>query len=207
LSDGPNAPSAVRNRDAILQVLRYELEGKLRVLEIGSGTGQHAIYFAAGLPELIWQTSDRVQNHDGIRQWIASSGLDNVMDPLSLDVSAEPDIDVGYDAIFSANTAHIMSVESVVDMLDLVGKLLPLAGKFLLYGPFCVNQEFSSDSNRRFDESLKAQDPSMGIRDLEWIDELAARQYLLRARTYTMPANNMLLAWEKTEENRNDDNP
>ncbi len=197
MSEGPNAPAAIRNREAILEVLRHELNGKVRVLEIGSGTGQHAIHFAAGLPELIWQTSDRVQNHDGIRQWIISSGLDNVINPLELDVSDHTDIDVKYDAIFSANTAHIMSADSVADMLDLVGRALMPGGKFLLYGPFCVDRQFTSESNQRFDESLKAQDPSMGIRDLEWLDELADRQEMTRVSTYAMPANNMLLAWER----------
>lgn len=197
MSEAPNAPAAIRNRDAILQVLHQELDGNLKVLEIGSGTGQHAIHFAAGLPELTWQTSDRLQNHDGIRQWIALSGLDNVINPLQLDVSVDPEVDPGYDAIFSANTAHIMSADSVVDMIKLVGKLLTPAAKFLLYGPFCVDHQFSSESNQRFDESLKAQDPSMGIRDLEWIDDLAARQNLVRVRTYAMPANNMLLVWER----------
>ena len=200
MSDRPNAPAAIRNREAILEVLRHDLDGKLKVLEIGSGTGQHAIHFAAGLPELTWQTSDRVQNHDGIRQWIASSGLDNVISPLELDVSDHPDIDVKYDAIFSANTAHIMSADSVVDMIELVGTALAPGGKFLLYGPFCIDRQFTSESNRRFDESLKAQDPSMGIRDMEWLDELADRQKLARVRTYAMPANNMLVAWEKTGE-------
>lgn len=200
MSDGPNAPAAIRNREAILEVLRHELDGKLKVLEIGSGTGQHAIHFAAGLAELTWQTSDRVQNHDGIRQWIASSGLDNVINPLELDVSDHPDINVKYDAIFSANTAHIMSADSVADMIELVGKALTPGGKFLLYGPFCSDRKFTSESNQRFDESLKAQDPSMGIRDLEWLDELADRQKLARVRTYAMPANNMLVAWGKTGE-------
>lgn len=197
MSELPDAPATVRNREAILQILRQELDGKLKVLEIGSGTGQHAIHFAAALPELTWQTSDRVRNHDGIKQWIASSGLHNVINPLALDVSADPDVDKDYDAIFSANTAHIMSADSVVDMIKLVGRLLTPAGKFLLYGPFCVDHQFSSESNERFDESLKAQDPSMGIRDLEWIDDLAAKQNLARVRTFAMPANNMLLIWER----------
>ena len=205
MSDRPDAPAAVRNRDAILQVLRHELQGELSVLEIGSGTGQHAIHFAKGLPGLTWQTSDRAQNHDGIRQWLASSGLGNVQDPILLDVSISADLDAGYDAIFSANTAHIMSADSVADMVDLVGALLTSKGRFLLYGPFRVDHQFSTESNRRFDESLKAQDPAMGIRDLEWIDALAARHSLARVMTYAMPANNMLLVWEKGGEDNGDD--
>lgn len=208
MSDRPDAPAAVRNRDAILQVLRHELEGELKVLEIGSGTGQHAIHFAEGLPGLTWQTSDRAQNHDGIRQWIASSGLGNVLDPILLDVSVSADsadLDTGYDAIFSANTAHIMSADSVVDMVDLVGRLLTPKGRFLLYGPFRTDHQFSTESNRRFDQSLKAQDPAMGIRDLEWIDALAASHDMARVSTYAMPANNMLLVWEKGVEDNDDD--
>jgi len=205
MSDRPDAPAAVRNRDAILQVLRHELEGELRVLEIGSGTGQHAIHFAASLPGLTWQTSDRGQNHDGIRQWIASSGLGNVLDPILLDVSDAADLDADYDAVFSANTAHIMSAGSVVDMVDLVGKVLTPTGRFILYGPFRVERQFSTESNMRFDESLKAQDPAMGIRDLEWIDALAASRDMARVKTYAMPANNMLLVWEKGGRDNDDD--
>ena len=191
----PNAPAALRNRDPILQVLRKELHGTQHVLEIGSGTGQHAVYFAKELPGLTWQTSDLAQNHAGIHHWIAESGLPNVLKPLLLDVSEPDESDARYSAVFSANTAHIMNEAQVVDMLAYVAQSLQQQGMFLLYGPFRLDGLFSGDGNKRFDQSLKAQDPAMGIRDLEWIDSLAAQQNLVRQKTYTMPANNLLVIW------------
>ena len=195
MSTVPNAPAALRNRDPILQVLRKELHGTQHVLEIGSGTGQHAVYFAKELPGLTWQTSDLAQNHAGINHWIGETGLPNVLKPLLLDASDPGESDVQYSAVFSANTAHIMNEAQVVNMIAYVAQSLQQRGKFLLYGPFKVDGEFSGDGNKRFDQSLKAQNPAMGIRDLEWIDGLAKPQNLLREKTYAMPANNLLVIW------------
>jgi cyclopropane fatty-acyl-phospholipid synthase-like methyltransferase len=195
MSAAPNAPATLRNRGAILEVLANEISGEQRILEIGSGTGQHAVYFAAAMPRLIWQTSDLADNHAGIEHWIAESGLTNVLGPRLLDVSRPDDTGDLYTAVFSANTAHIMSKESVVDMFAYVGRVLTDQGKFLLYGPFRVNDEFQGDGNRRFNDSLQSQKASMGIRDLEWVDMLAAEQSLTREKTYAMPANNLLLVW------------
>jgi len=167
------------------------------VLEIGSGTGQHAVYFAAALPGLTWQTSDRRQNHAGILQWIAAEGAGNVLDPLTLDVTDVRDAVSGFDAVFSANTAHIMSESAVADMIKLVAGALDPGGRFLLYGPFRIDGQHTSDSNSSFDRSLRAEDAAMGIRDLEWIDKLAAIQGLERNHSYAMPANNMLVVWQK----------
>jgi len=205
MSDIPDAPSVVRNRDAILQVLQTELIGALRVLEIGSGTGQHAIHFAAALPQLTWQTSDLEPSHNGIRHWISASGLRNVAGPMLLDVSSPADIGANFDVVFSANTAHIMSADAASAMLALTAEVLKPSGKFLLYGPFRVENSFSSESNEVFDKWLKDRDPEMGIRDLEWIDELAARRQLNRAKTYAMPANNLLAVWHKQDGVADDD--
>jgi cyclopropane fatty-acyl-phospholipid synthase-like methyltransferase len=196
MSAAPNAPAAMRNRDAILEVLRKEMSGEQQVLEIGSGTGQHAVYFAAAMPQLSWQTSDLANNHEGINLWLAESGLQNVLPPKLLNVSDPDECDDSYSAIFSANTAHIMSKESVVDMFAYVGQVLQDQGKFLLYGPFRTDGEFLGEGNKRFDQSLREQDPVMGIRDLEWIDKLASQQHLSRENTYAMPANNLLLVWK-----------
>ncbi len=195
MSTVPNAPAALRNRDPILQVLRKELHGTQHVLEIGSGTGQHAVYFAKELPGLIWQTSDLAQNHPGINHWIGETGLPNVLKPLLLDSSEPCESDVQYSAVFSANTAHIMNEAQVVNMIGYVAQSLQQQGKFLLYGPFKVDGQFLGDGNKRFDQSLKTQNPAMGIRDLEWIDGLAKPQNLLREKTYAMPANNLLVIW------------
>ena len=196
MSAAPNAPAALRNRDAILEVLQKELCDKQQVLEIGSGTGQHAIYFAAAMPQLSWQTSDLASNHAGINLWLAESGLQNVLPPKLLNVSEPDECSDTYSAIFSANTAHIMSKESVADMFAYVGQVLHDQGRFLLYGPFRSEGEYSGDGDRRLDQLLKEQDPAMGIRDLEWIDMLASQQHLTRESTFAMPANNLLLVWK-----------
>ena len=193
----PNAPATLRNRDAILQVIQKELRGEQRILEIGSGTGQHAVHIAAAMPQLSWQTSDLANNHPGINLWIAESGLANVQAPELLDVSDPDGFYQQYSAVFSANTAHIMSKESVVDMFAYVARSLQDQGKFLLYGPFRTHGEFAGDGDKRFDQSLRAQDPTMGIRDLEWVDTLARKKGFTREKSYAMPANNLLLVWRK----------
>lgn len=197
MTDKPDAPATDRNRESILEVLRVEFEHSRSVLEIGSGTGQHAIFFGREFPSLQWQTSDRRENHDGINAWISDSTLRNVGRPLDLDVERVRDVPGEYDAVFSANTAHIMNFEAVKCMFKIVGISLPPTGRFCLYGPFKLNGAFTSESNSRFDESLKARDPRMGIRDLEALHALALDNGLNHERSYAMPANNMLIVWGK----------
>lgn len=196
----PIAAASSRNTAAILGVLQHELAGRKSVLEIGSGTGQHAVAFAAALPHLTWQPSDLAGNHAGIRAHIDASGIDNLRPPLELDVRAAR-IDTSiYDAVFTCNTMHIMSFAAVQHMLVLVASLLPADGVFCAYGPFRVGGAFSTDSNAAFDASLRARDDEQGIRDLEAIDEFAAGHNLQRVRNYAMPANNLLLVWNKIGE-------
>ena len=168
-----------------------------QVLEIGSGTGEHAVYFARKLPWLIWQPSDRRVNHPGIRAWLKHESLDNVNPPLDLDVLVPPRIKQEFDAVFSANTAHIMSRQEVECMFELVGRVLSAKGKFCLYGPFNIDGQFTSDSNARFDASLRAQDSRMGIRDLEVLDELARGVSMIRNTLHVMPANNFTAVWTR----------
>ena len=165
--------------------------------KIGSGTGEHAVYFARELPWLNWQTSDREQNHEGINAWISDASLTNVARPVSLDVEKVAGVPGTYDAVFSANTAHIMSFDAVQCMFRLVGDCLSSNGCFCLYGPFKLDGEFTSESNAAFDSSLKTQDPAMGIRDLESLHGLAADRGMKHERSYAMPANNMLIVWRK----------
>ena len=197
MSDLPDAPATGRNREAILQVLQIELAEKNNLLEIGSGTGQHAVFFAGALPHLQWQTSDRKVNHDGISAWVDTADTSNVLKPIELDVLSSANPGNNYDAVFSANTAHIMSFEGVVRMFEIVAGCLTDDGCFCLYGPFNVDGQFSSSSNEQFNASLQAQDPAMGIRDIEDLDNLADSQKMHRQRTYAMPANNQLLVWKK----------
>jgi cyclopropane fatty-acyl-phospholipid synthase-like methyltransferase len=193
----PVAPATDRNRDAILAVLLDEFADAESVLEIGSGTGQHATYFAARLPGLTWQTSDRVENHSGICAWVDDASSANVRPPLELDVTDCALPDGKFDAVFSANTAHIMTCAAVECMFGLVGQLLPAGGVFCLYGPFNIDGEFTSLSNERFHQSLQSRDPAMGIRDLESLVDLAAKNGLSLDRRYAMPSNNLTLVWHK----------
>lgn len=201
MTDKPGAPATLRNREPILEVLRIEMANCQSVLEIGSGTGQHAVFFGRELPWLSWQTSDRLENHDGINAWIAEASLPNVRRPLDLDVELVDSVPGEYGGVFSANTAHIMSFDAVICMFQLVGNALTVDGLFCLYGPFNLNNDFTSESNRRFDASLKTRDPRMGIRDLEEIKVLASENNLVTEKTYAMPANNMLIVWKKHRRN------
>ena len=133
MTDRPVAPAAARNREPILDVLLGEFADRRAVLEIGSGTGEHAVFFAAKMPWLTWQTSDRQVQHAGIEAWIQHAGGANVLPPLLLDVNDPPAVTDGYDAVFSANTAHIMSEGEVGAMFRLVGRVLPPGGRFCLY--------------------------------------------------------------------------
>lgn len=193
----PCASAAVRNTTAILDVLRYEFRNADSVLEIGSGTGQHAVAFAEALGHLNWQTSDVDANHPGIQAWLDDANLKNVQAPLSLDVMSADVTPRTYAAVFSANTAHIMSWPAVERMFLLVTTVLDRNGVFCLYGPFRENGEFSTLSNANFHRSLEMQNPLMGIRHLEELDELASKGNMRRLRRYAMPANNLLVVWQK----------
>lgn len=195
MADKPEAPATDRNRLSILEVLRVEFEQSTSVLEIGSGTGQHAIFFGREMPWLNWQTSDRQQNHDGINAWLTDASLANVRRPIDLDVELVEDVPGEYDAVFSANTAHIMNFDAVKCMFRIVGSCLSTNGRFCLYGPFKLDGDFTSDSNREFDESLKVRDPRMGIRELDELHTLATDSGFVHAASYGMPANNMLVVW------------
>jgi len=199
MPDKPYAESAERNAEPVLEILRHEFRDCADILEIGSGTGQHAVRFAAELDYLQWQTSDLEENHEGIRAWIADAGLPNVRMPLSLDVTTADVPPAAFDAVYSSNTAHIMSFDAVVEMFALVGKVLRPAGVFCLYGPFSREGRFNTASNAAFDASLRARNPAMGIRDLDELDDVGARHGLRRVSIYAVPSNNLVTVWQKTE--------
>ncbi len=201
----PHAPASARNRRPILAVIRNEFRDFKAVLEIGSGTGQHAVFFSEAMPWLTWQTGDLGENHKGIRSWISDRGLPNVLDPILLDVERAEAVDGEYDGVFSANTAHIMSMQAVRCMFDVVGRVLSPGGLFCLYGPFNLDGRFTSQSNERFDQSLHSRDPAMGIRDLEELDGLAGKSSMCRERLYAMPANNLIVTWRNNRGPSNDD--
>ncbi len=193
----PYSEACERNRDPIFAVIQPLLAARRAVLEIGSGTGQHAVYFAAKLPHLIWHTSDREMYHAGIQLWLDEAALENVRPPLALDVTQTPWPAMTVDAVYSANTTHIMHWPEVEAMFAGVGGLLPAGGIFLLYGPFNDHGCYTSDSNRRFDEQLKSRDPLSGIRDADALDRLAQQAQMQARGDVAMPANNRILWWEK----------
>ena len=193
----PYAESCEQNRDPILAVLREVFADRRRVLEIASGTGQHAVYFGAALPHLTWQTSELPENHAGIRAWLDEAGLPNVLPPLALDVNG-PDWPLEpVDAVFNANTVHIVAWPAVERMFAGIGRVLGADGCLCLYGPYNYGGNYTSESNARFDAWLKARDPRSGVRDFEAIDRLAAEQGLVLSRDIAMPANNRTLVWRK----------
>jgi cyclopropane fatty-acyl-phospholipid synthase-like methyltransferase len=190
----PFSEACERNREPILAILKRVFRDRRRVLEIGSDTGQHAAYFAPALPHLVWQVSDVAENLPGIRQWVEEAGVSNLREPIALDVEQEvPSVEV--DAVFSANTCHIMSWPQVERMFSGVGRLLPPGGVFALYGPFNYHGKHTSESNARFDAMLRRNDPASGLRDLEDISALAKRAGLALAEDNAMPANNRMLVW------------
>jgi cyclopropane fatty-acyl-phospholipid synthase-like methyltransferase len=200
MTERPYAESAARNAAPILEVLEREFSSASRVLEIGSGTGQHAVAFAAAMDHLHWQTSDLDENHAGIRAWIDGSGIENIAPPLSMDVR-EAGVEQGaYDAVFSANTAHIMGIDAVEKMFSLVGEALRPGGVFCLYGPFRQGGEFNAHSNANFDANLRQRDAVMGIRDIEKLDQLGLAAGLQRVRFYAVPSNNNVAVWIRGDE-------
>lgn len=196
----PYAESAEQNKDVILAVLREEFQSCASVLEIGSGTGQHAVYFARHLPHLLWQTSELAEHLAGIRLWLQDAGLANIKAPLALDVNDAMWPVEEVDAIFSANTAHIMSAASALQMLSGAARVLKPAGCFCLYGPFRYDGQHTSDSNVRFDAWLKARDLHSGVRDVTELRRHAHSVGLKLVRDHAMPANNRILVWEKSAE-------
>lgn len=193
----PYAESCDQNRDPILAVIQPLLQQHQSVLEIGSGTGQHAIYFGARMPHLRWQTSDRQEYHAGIQAWLAEAALPNVLPPIELDVQRSGWPTEGFDAIFSANTSHIMHWPDVEALFAGAGELLPSGGLFLLYGPFSFSGQHSSESNLRFDHYLRARDPLSGVRDFDDLSRLASLAGLTFRHNYEMPVNNRILFWQK----------
>ncbi|MEJ2360087.1 MAG: DUF938 domain-containing protein [Gammaproteobacteria bacterium] len=195
----PFAESSEQNKSVILPILREEFANAHSVLEIGSGTGQHAVFFAGELPHLQWYASDVADNLPGISLWLGEYTGSNLHGPLSLDVT-QPEWPLqSATAAFSANTAHIMHWHMVQAMFAGIGRVLSAGGRFCLYGPFNYHGQFTSDSNARFNDWLKARDPGSGIRDLDDLITLAAAADLQLVRDHEMPVNNRILVWEKAD--------
>ncbi len=195
----PHSDSCDQNRDAILTVIQPLLSHSNSVLEIGSGTGQHAIYFSEKLPHLIWNTSDCIENLPGIELWLSEASTTNLPQTVALDVTQDVWPELSVDTVFTANTCHIMNQQSVDIMFQQVAKLLPLNGQLIIYGPFNYNQRYTSLSNEKFDQWLKVRDPESRIRNFEDLNRLAERGNMSLVKDYPMPANNRILHWKKTK--------
>jgi cyclopropane fatty-acyl-phospholipid synthase-like methyltransferase len=193
----PFSEACERNQAPILSVLREVFAHRRHVLEIGSGTGQHAVYFAAGLPHLVWQASDVAANLDGIRAWREEARLPNLPEPIELDIDQARWPALPVDAVFTANTLHIVSWHQVQALFARVGEVMPAGGVLAVYGPFNYGGRFTAESNARFDAMLRERDPRSGIRGFEDVDGLARAQGLVLERDAAMPANNRTLVWVK----------
>lgn len=192
----PFAPHCERNQEPILSVLQPYFASRRRVLEIGSGTGQHAVYFAPALPNTTWQTSDLEENLPGIRSWLREAALPNLPPPLLLDVTGTwPQ--QRFDAAFTANSLHIMPWTAVEQLFAGLDTVLEPQAMLAIYGPFNYHGAYTSDSNREFDGWLKRRSPLSAIRDFAAVDALASGIGLKLVEDHAMPANNRLIVWHR----------
>jgi len=190
--------AADRNKAPILEIIAKEFASCRRVLEIGSGTGQHALYFSAHMPDIAWQPSDTGEYLPALRERVRLEKRANLLEVIDLDVRVNPWPVGTVDGVYSANTLHIMSWSSVRDFFRGVGAVLGESGVLCVYAPFRYGGRYTSESNAVFDDYLRARDPQSGIRDFEALDRLAREQGLELVADHAMPANNQLLVWKRT---------
>tara|TARA_R110002072_G_scaffold93607_5_gene207434 strand:- start:55598 stop:56188 length:591 start_codon:yes stop_codon:yes gene_type:complete len=193
----PFSQACENNKVPILNEISVYFSECHDLLEIGSGTGQHAVFFAENLSTLLWQTSDCIENHAGIIQWIEDSKLSNVKFPIELNVVNNEWPTICFDGVFTANTCHIMHWHEVVAMFEGVNHILSASGHFIIYGPFNYNSDYTSESNRQFDGMLKERDPGSGLRDFEDLESLAKNNSFSLIQDVAMPANNHLLIFKR----------
>lgn len=203
----PFSPSADRNKEAIGDALEKWLHAATSAFEFGSGTGQHAVYLCHKFPALQWQPSELEQNLPALTQLFQLANANNILSPIACDVLEWPQsihtatgaiTESNYSFTYSANTAHIMSMEAVANMISLAAFLLQPHGYFALYGPFRYGTEHTGVGNIRFDAMLRESDASMGVRDKFALDELAQRSGMASIRDIAMPSDNRILIWQKT---------
>lgn len=197
MSEKPFAPACERNAPHIYEILQKHLSDDASILEIGSGTGQHAVYFAQQGRNWHWQCSDRAEYLPGIRDWLNEIPGKPLPEPLELDVFSPRWPQQSFDAVFSANTLHIMPWEGCVALFSRLADRIKAGGKLLVYGPFNYAGEYTSPSNAQFDVWLKQTAAHQGIRDFEAVDALAQKAGLKLLNDHDMPANNRLICWQK----------
>lgn len=195
----PFAPAAERNTAPILAVLSPAFAEIHRVLEVGSGTGQHAVAFAAALPHLHWTTADQRPYHAGIKAWLAEAGLPNLGGPLPLEIGVDAFPPGPFDAVYTANTLHYMPWSAVEQLMAALPTLLRPGGLLVVYGPFREGGRFVSANDPGFDAQLRAGAAYRGLRDVEAVEALASSAGLRRVATHKMPADNQCLIWQRQE--------
>jgi SAM-dependent methyltransferase len=191
-------PAPERNKGPILEVLERVLPRKGTLLEIASGTGQHAAHFARHLPDLVVQPSDvEPENLASIRAWVKEVELPNLREPLVIDVRADWGI-AQVDAVFNANMIHIAPWECALALFEGVGRVLVPDGVFVLYGPFRISGAHTAPSNETFDHGLKSRDQRWGVRDIDDLLPLARSANLVFRERVVMPANNQCLVFARS---------
>lgn len=193
----PFSEACEQNKLPILEVLRRYIDSQTNLLEIGSGTGQHAVFFAQQFPQLQWHASDIAAHLPGIQLWVDEFSGNNLHGPYLLDVNQVDWPIQQIDAVFSANTTHIMHWPDVESLFVGVGRILNPDGYFLLYGPFSYEGKHTSQSNADFDQFLQRRDPGSGIRDVRDLQKLAGNNALSLIEDIAMPVNNRVLVWQK----------
>jgi len=196
--DKPFSAACERNKDAILEVLKETiLPSDRRVLEIGAGTGQHAVYFAPHFPQVDWYPTDLSDKLQGMKLWLEEAKIPNIQRPLRLDVSKDDFPKLKFDVVFTANTFHIMHWKDCKSFMKLLGNRLRENSRVVIYGPFKYNGEFTSESSAQFDQTLKKRDPLSGIRNFEDILNNMVKNGFELIADYDMPANNRILVFNR----------
>lgn len=193
----PHSPSADRNKEVILSVLKPEVSAGQLVLEIGSGTGQHVCVFGSALPDVNWQPTELENNISAINSWIAQHRFGNILEPIVLDVDTHPWPITSADVCFTCNTFHIVSMQSVRSIFQGCKNVLKDTGKLCVYGPFSIGGVHTSHSNALFDQQLRNAEATSGVRDLSELDNIAQQHGFAACRTTAMPANNLFVVWER----------
>ncbi len=199
MMEKPFAPSCERNQNVILaQLQRIIKPHHQHLLEIGTGTGQHAVFMAPHFSPLQWHTSDLKNKHDGIQMWLDEQPSDNIHPPVEYQAGQSTFPSVDADVVFSVNTLHIMAWPNVMDLIKDLGKHLKMGAEVIFYGPFNYGGQYTSESNEEFDQWLKEQHPDSAIRNFEAVRDLMNEANIDLKQDIVMPANNRLLVFNKT---------
>ncbi len=194
------SPSCERNKDPILEVMKEVItEDNHVLLEVGSGTGQHAVYLAPHFPHVKWITSDVLGNHAGIKMWLDEAKVPNIARPIEFKIGKDEFPKVVVDLVFTANTFHIMHWKECKTLMKMWGHRLREGAQVMIYGPFNYNGTFSSPSNEQFDRSLKVEDPLRGIRSYDDVHNNMVKNGFALCKDYEMPANNRMLVYRRLE--------